>query len=288
MPNLYAICRPTGGLEVRLVQLNQQVRADVEHLLQAQEFAFNDGIQAEIDFTGSWKPDKDELLVIRALPEAQALLQAATQNAVALQPLDANHFLNENIVGLFTSVGAGQNLRLLVQNFSAQQVLQTKYSVMFDGNVFRRITEPAFTLGSNLTAIVNAAGEVKFKSYSALRRVLDITPVFQQATDAELATFCAHVSLSVANAQSFIGNADEGIRKQVHAIVSSGVLAQHTVADIQNRAAGIGFALTLNAGRIDIPADRKSAKELFSFLLNKVYLGPINQQLFITNSNRPL
>ncbi|WP_439470359.1 hypothetical protein [Brevundimonas sp.] len=288
MPNLYAICRPVGGLEVRLVQLNQQVQTEVVNVIQFQEVLFNDGIQNEIDFTGDWKPDKDELLVIRALPEVQTLLGAVAQNAVALQPVDVNNFLNQNIVGLFTTAGVGQNLRLLVQNFSAQQILQTKLALMFDGNVFRKITEPAFTVGNHLTAVINAAGEIRFKSYSALRRVLDVAPVFQQATDAELNAFCAHASLAVANAQGFVGNADEGIRKQVHAITRSEVLAQHTVPDIEAKAADIGFALGVTGGRIEVPPDRKNAKELFSFLLNKVYRGPINQQLFITNSNRPL
>jgi len=42
------------------------------------------------------------------------------------------------------------------------------------------------------------------------------------------------------------------------------------------------------AGRIERPQDHKSAKALMSFLLDKVYLGPIHHQLFNTNSNRPL
>lgn len=282
------MCRPLGGLVVRAVQLNNQVQADLDHIMQAQEHEFMDGIQAEIPFTGDWKPDPDELLVIAALPEAAALLQAAAQNAVALQPLDPHGFLNQRVVGLFIAVGAGANRRLLLQNFSAQQILETKIAVLFDGNVFRRITEPAFTLASHLTAVVGPGGDVKFKSYAALRRILDIAPVFQQATDVELGAFCVHPSLNVANAQAFIAGADEGIRKQVHAISSTGVLAQHPVPAISTMAAAIGFHLPLNAGRIEVPPNRRDAKALFSFLLNKVYRGPINHQLLITNSTRPL
>lgn len=270
------------------MQLNQQVQGELGNILQAQEHAFMDGIQSEIPFTGDWKPDSDELLVINALPEVQVLLQAANQNAVALPTLDPHNFLNQRVVGIFTVVGTGANRRILLQNFSAQQILQTKLAVIFDGNVFRRLTEPAFTIASHLTAVIDNGGSVKFKSYSALRRVLDINPVFQQATDVELAAFCVHPSFGFANAQAFVTGADEGIRKHVHAISNSGVLTQHTVPAIQTQAAAIGFNLSVNGGRIDVPSDRKGAKELFSFLLNKVYRGPLNQQLFITNSNRPL
>ena len=288
MADLYAVCRPPSGFEVKSVQLNNQIQADLDHIMQAQEYAFLEGIQAEIPFTGDWKPDPDELLVIQNLPEATILLQASAQNALALAPLNPHGFLNERVVGLFIGVGTGPNRRLLLQNFSAQQILETKIAVMFDGNVFRRITEPAFTIAGHLTAIINAAGEVKFKSYSAMRRILDIAPVFQQATDIELTAFCIHQSLFVANAQAFIAGADEGIRKQVHAITATGVLGQHTVPAISTMAAAIGFQLPLNAGRIEIPPNRREAKALFSFLLDKVYRGPINHQLLITNSTRPL
>jgi len=288
MADLYAVCRPNGNLEIKSVQINNQVQIDIGPLFQAQELAFFANVQAEIPFTGDWKPDEDELLVLAGLPEVQILLAAATQNAVALQPLNVQGFENERVVGLFIATGNGNTRKLLLQNFSAQQILQTRYAVMFDGNVFRRLTEPSFSIATHLTAVITAAGDIKFKSYAALRRTLDISSAFRNATDAEIVTFCAHASLAVANAQSFAASADEGIRKHIHAITATGVLNQHTVPDITARAAAIGFALTINAGLIEVPTDRRSAKELFSFLLNKVYRGPLNQQLFITNSNRPL
>jgi len=288
LAQLYAACRTNGVLVVRHVQLASQLQGQLDGVFQAQEASFLAGISEEIDFTGDWKPDDDELLVINGLPDAQTLLAVANQNAVALPPLNVQNFGNENVKGLFTALGEGQNRRLLIQNFSPQQLLSTQFTLLHDGNVFRRLTEPAFSLGTQLVASISAAGAIRFKSYPMLRRILDITPVFHEATDAELGTFCAHGNLSFVDAQAFVANADEGMRKFVHSIGKLNVLGLHAVAEIEARAIEIGFQIAVVGGRISVPQDRKGAKTLFSFLLNRVYRGPIDHQLQITNSNRPL
>lgn len=288
MAQLYAACRAEGELTVRHVQLANQLQGQLGGMFEAQEIAFLGGIDEEIAFTGDWKPDDNQLLVINNLPETATLFAAANQNAVALPVLDVHNFANENVKGLFTAVGAGQNRRLLVQNFGPQQLLSTQFTFLHDGNVFRRLVEPAFSLGMQLVATISTAGAIRFKSYAMLRRILDITPVFREATDAELAVFCAHARLRFDDAQGFVASADEGMRKLVHSIAKSNLLATHTVAQIRTSANSVGFPINVAGGRVVVPDDKKSAKELFSFLLNRVYRGPINHQLLITNSVRPL
>lgn len=288
MAQLYAACRTNGVLSVRHVQLANQLQGQLDGIFQAQEASFVAGIDDEIAFTGDWKPDDDQLLTINGLPEAQALLAATEMNAIALPVLNVQNFEQENVKGLFTAIGAGHARRLLVQNFGPQQLLSTQFTLLHDGNVFRRLTEPAFSLGTQLVAIISAGGVLKFKSYSMLRRILDVSPIFREATDAELGDFCAHACLSFDDAQSFAASADEGVRKLVHAIGKVDVFGAHAVGEIETRANEIGFQIDIVAGRISVPQDRKNAKALFSFLLNRVYRGPLDQQLLITNSVRPL
>lgn len=288
MAQLYAACRLAGSLVVRHVQMNAQLQSQLDGIFQAQAAAFFDGINTEIDFTGDWKPDADEILVTRGLPEAQAMFAEASQNAIALAPLDVNNFQNEGIKALFTIMGHGPNKHLLIQSFGPQQILSGKLSFLHDGNVFRKLTEPAFTFGTQLLATVDPAGDVRFKNFFLLRRVFDLGSFYRQATDIELGGFCGHPSLTIPDAAAFIAGADEGIRKAVHTVVKVDVLGNHPVADIAHKATAIGFPLNINGGCIEVPLDRRGAKALFSFLLNKVYRGPINDQLFITNSNRPL
>jgi hypothetical protein len=288
MAQLYAACRQNAELVVKHVQLANPLQNQLDGFFQAQEAAFMAGIQTEIDFTGDWKPDADELLVAHGLAETQILLEAVAQNAIALPVLDAADFGNEGIRALFTATGNGAQAKILIQSFSPQQFLSGKFAFLHDGNVFRRLVEPAFSLGAQLVAMVNADGDVRFKSFQMLRRVFDLSQFYQQATDVELQAFCAHASLAIGDLDAFVAGADEGIRKFVHSIAKEDVLGNHTVEDIAACAGAIHFPIAVNGGRIEVPQDRKGAKALFSFLLDKVYLGAMNQQLFITNSNRPL
>jgi hypothetical protein len=288
MAQLYAACRQNGILVVKHVQLAGPLQIAIGGFFEAHEIAFLNGINATLPFTGDWKPDDDELLCLSALAEAQMLIAGADQNAVALPVLDAANFQAENVKALFTAVGTGAQRRMLVQSFSPQQLLSTKLALLFDGTVFRRVTEPSFSLGTHLLAIIDANGDVRFKSYQMLRRVFDLGAIYRQATDGELNAFCGHASLAVADLNGFVVLADEGIRKAVHSLASTNVLGLNPVANIEAQAAAIGFPMIVVGGRIEVPPNRQGAKALLSFLLDKVYRGAIDQRLFITNSNRPL
>jgi hypothetical protein len=288
MAQLYAVCRQGATLLVKNVRVSNPVETQLTSIFRGQETSFNSGINNEIDFTGDWTPDPDELLIIRANQEAKLLNAAAAQNAVSLPDIDANNFEAEGIKALFTTTGTGQNKKILIQAFSTQQFLSRKFALLFKSGIFQEITEPAFSLENNIVAIIDIAGDIRFKSFNMLRRIFDLPQFFRQATDAELATFCAHASLDVTDKTAFVSGADEMIRKSVHSISKSNVLASHSVTDISNQAAAIGFPVAVNGGKITVPPDRKGAKALLSFLLDKVYLGSITRQLLITNSHRPL
>ncbi|KAB2750395.1 hypothetical protein [Brucella anthropi] len=288
MAQLYAICRETDTLEVKHIQISIELEKLLDGLFQQQEIQFLSGVDNEVIFNGDWKPDDDEVLIIKSLPEAEIILQATEQNAISLPVLDVANFDTQGVRGLIWCTGTGPSKRLLLQNFGPQQLLSSRFSLLFRDDVLRRLDEPAFSLDTKIVATINTSADVRFKSYPMLRRILDITPVFREATDQELHIFCDSDHIDVTNKTHFVSNADEIIRKYVIAISKSNVLSVHTVDHILNKANSIGFQLQVNSGKIKIPQDRKEAKILFSFLLNKVYLGPLDEQLLIANSVRSL
>jgi hypothetical protein len=285
---LYAICRIGNIPLVKRVLLNNGIKQQVTNIFLAQESSFLSGINAEISFDGSWKPDPDEILVAANVPDVQIFQTAIAHNPVSLPAIDANNFESENIRALAVVVGTRNNRRALLQSFGPQLVLSRKISFVLQGGVFNRLTEPGFSLDDGLVGMVTHAGALKFKSYFLIRRVFDLAHTYREATHVELVSFCDHDSISIADPTFFIDDADEGIRKLVHAVIETGVLDDNTVGVIRRRASSIGFAIQVRSGQIVFPNDRKSKKALLSFLLNKVYQGPLSQQLLITNSNRPL
>lgn len=115
--------------------------------------AFLDGVEEEIEFGTDWKPDADEILVMNAPQEASVIESTLDQNPISLPPLNASNFQGEGIKALFTALQNGHR-RVLIQLFNSQQILQRRFSLMLDGDTFKELTDPAFTLDNYLVAIL--------------------------------------------------------------------------------------------------------------------------------------
>lgn len=285
MVNLFALCRAATGLQVKRVALAQPVQAKVGHIFQAQANSFLNGIAEEVDFSGDWKPDDDELLVIDAPAEAAVITATITANPISLPEIDAQNFMAEGIRGLFVIESVGQDHRVLIQAFSAQQLLSRRFTLFQSGNSFKELTEPGFTLDNSIVAIMEG-GKLKFKSFQRARGVFDLQQFYKAATDQEVDAFCQHASLEVADVAAFKVAADQGVRKLVHAITKAGVLNTHQVDVIATKAASLGINITVQNGKLMVPADRKSIKTLFRFLDDGIYQAALSSSRYVTNSKR--
>jgi hypothetical protein len=282
--NLLALCRPSdAALVIKRVQITQPVQETIGGLFQQQATEFLDGVEEEVPFGGDWKPDTDEILTVDA-PNEIASMYAALSDPISLETIPAAMFGSESIKGLFT--GSADNSRIYIQAFTTQQILaRTRLALILDGDVFRQVTEPSFTLDNKLVAIAEG-GQLKFKRFNLIKRIFALDEVYQVASDQEIDTFCAHASLSVVDIQAFKQAADQVIRKLVHAVGTSNILDQCAVTDIQNKAGESGVSLSVQDGKIIVPTERARLKELLRFLDDSIYQGPVSSRRLITNSKR--
>lgn len=288
MTSLFALCRPSNGpVTVKRVQISQPVQNTISGLFQQQATDFLDGIDEEVPFGGDYKPDADEILVLDA-PNETALMQAAVANPIGLETIGAANFVNEYIKGLFISVGDGEGgPRLLIQAFTAQQFLgRDRLALIFDGNVFRQVTEPSFALDHKLVALAEN-GRLKFKSFHFLKRIFPLEDVYREATDQQIGAFCGHASLLVEDLDAVKTSSNQIIRRLIHAVQTANVLDQSSVSDIQAKAEALGLDLTVDNGRLVLPADRQRLKEFLKFLDDSIYEGPLSAQRLVASSKRP-
>jgi hypothetical protein len=287
MTNLFALCRTEGTTQVKRVKITQPVQAKIEGIFQAQAAAFLDGVEEEIDFGGDWKPDADEILVVNAPEEATLIENALDGDYLSIPTIDAANFNNEGIRSLFLATGTPPNRRILLQPFNAQQILARKFSLLLDGDTFKELTEPAFTLDNYLVAIIEN-GKLKFKSFFSAKKIFSLKEFYQEATNQEIQTFCAHESLQVSDLEAFKAIADEGIRKLVHAVWKTKILDKYGVDDIVSKANSFGLNIKTENEKILMPTTRKDIKKLLKFLDDGIYQAPLSSQKYITNSKRPL
>lgn len=284
--NLFAACKHNGTLVVRRIRLDASVQTAIGSLFREQEVQFRDGITTEVDFNGNWNPDADELLTIDIPQEAEIFEETINANATSIQDINTANFCDENIKALFTgSIDDTAKTTVLVQKFTSQQYLQRKWSLLQDGNAFRKLTEPSFSVDTALTCIIED-GKIKFKSQFKLRSIIDMQDIYREATDQEVRDFAGHESLEVANVDSFLEQADQTTRKLISAITRSGRLNNYRVEEIRAAAARVGVNIAVTGDKISIPTTKADVKNLLRFLDDSLYEAALTGQRYITNSKR--
>jgi hypothetical protein len=283
--NLFAACRIDGELIAKRVRLDNTVQQAVEAVFNNQEAEFRRGVTSEVDFDGSWKPDEDEVLSIDVPQEGALFADTIDANPLSIREIDTAHFDTEGIKALFTGVRVNRATKVLVQGFSPQQILSRRFSLLQDGNAFRRLSNPAFTLDNTLTCIVED-GKIKFKSFHKLRAIINLLDVYKAATDQEVHDFAGHASFEVADVPAFMDAADQTTRKLIHAIARSGTLDAYSVADIRTAARAVGIPVRVANGRLVMPSSRSEIKTLLRFLDDGLYEAPLTHRRYITNSKR--
>jgi len=284
--NLFAACRANGTLLAKRVRLDQTVQQQIEDIFKKQEEEFRRGITSEVAFDGSWKPDDHELLTIDVPKEADIFADTLIHNPISLPVINTTNFEQEGIKAVFTGVAANGAVKVLVQGFSPKQILSRRFSLWLHGDTFRRLSEPAFSLDTGLTCIIED-GKIKFRSFHKVRAIIDLQELYREATDQELQDFAKHPFFEVADATAFTAAADQTIRKLVHAIRSQGVLDKYTVDQIKAACDTVGVALDVNNnGKLVMPADRTEIKKLLHFLSDNLYKAQLSGDCYITNSKR--
>lgn len=283
--NLFAACRHNGNLVVRRVRLDSNVQASIEALFGEQESALRSGITEEVDFNGNWDPDQNELLTIDIPQEAEIFEETINANATSIQDIDTSNFCDEGIKALFTGIIENGKTKILVQRFTSKQMLERKFTLLQHNNAFRKLTEPAFTLDTALTCIIED-GKIKFKSQHKLRSIINMQDIYKEATDQEVKDFSSHQNLSVANVDEFLKQADQTTRKLVSAITRSNTLNTYGVNDIQSAANRVGVQVTVENGKIVMPDTKADIKNLLRFLDDSLYEAALTGQKYITNSKR--
>jgi hypothetical protein len=283
--NLFAACRVNGELIAKRVRLDNTVQQGVEAIFGAQEAEFRDGVTTEVDFDGSWVPDEDEFLTIDIPQEGALFADTMNANPVTIRPIDTAHFEEEGIKALFTGTAVNGATTVLVQGFSPLQILSRRFSLLQDGNSFRRLSDPAFALDNKLACIVED-GKIKFKSFHKLRAIINLLEVYRAATDQEVQEFAGHASFEVSDTAGFLAEADQTTRKLIHAITRSGTLDDYSVADIRTAANAVGVAVTVANGKLVMPSARPEIKQLLRFLNDDLYEATLTHRRYITNSKR--
>ena len=283
--NLLALCKGTTGLVVKRVKVTLDVQNQLEGIFTQQEQSFRNGATEEVEFNGGWIPEPNELLFVTGTNESRLVFSAAKTNIVSMASVDARKFDQENIRALIIFMNSHGKERLLLQEFSPRQSLERKFSLVLEGDTFGRLTKPAFSVGSTLTGVLED-DKIKFRLFSRIKMLFDLTDIYEEATDSEVEDFCKLKRINVADQEAFKGVADQKMRRLMHAILQRDTLEKFSANQIKSAAETQGFAVSVKNHKIVMPVEKANAKALLHFLDDGLYKAALTGDIFITNSKR--
>ena len=283
--NLLAICRVAEELTIKRVKVTAEVQRQLEGIFIQQEQNFRSGTTEEIEFDGGWTPEPNELLFIAGTDESNSIYEAAKKDVVSMPSIDAKKFDQAGIRALAVFVSSHGKDRLLLQEFLPRQSLERKFSLVLEGDTFGRLSKPAFSIGSALADILED-DRIKFRLFSRIKIVFDLTDTYREATDAEVDKFCELQRISVADHDVFKARADQKMRKLVHAIIKRQTLNNYTANQIKTAAETQGFSVDVRNHKVIMPTEKANAKALLHFLDDGLYKAALTGDIFITNSKR--
>lgn len=286
-PTFFALCRPGDDTVIKRLALAKDVQAKMADLFSDQREDFEKTFDIVTPWNGEWTPDEDEALSIELTEDAKAMVQKASASALATELVNPKKFEEEKIKAIFTTERDGRGTTVLVQRFSAQQLLLRKFSLLLAGTVFTELTDPAFSLDTSLACVIKDE-KIIFKSFQKIRSIFDLTQFYREATDQEIEAFVSHKSLHDVDLAALQTAADQTVRKLVTRVHSNGVLDQHSVDKIRKAAGTVGIAIVVKGGQIVLPTERRELKDVLRVLDDDIYEAPLSSARYISNSKKPV
>ena len=271
--NFFAILADGSVRKILLTQALTPVIRDV--FINFGNYILNDDTEG-IEFTGNYKIDDEEILYITMdLPNS---FNEVTTNSIGISNLNLD---NDSIKALFWL----ENDTYYFQNFDSRKLLNNKNVIFYSNNTYSRLENDAFIVDNIVNAIYKN-GNFYFRSYANANKVFPLIEYFEEATNDEIIAFSASDKISI-NQQWLIDNSNTLIRKHITLLQKSDILKTANTKKIKTSANKFKLKIELDAlGKIIFPTDKKSCKDILTFLNEQYYIGLITGNKYRTNSKR--
>jgi len=287
--NLFALTDDAARRILR-IPLAQGIQTEIEQLFKKQEAVFQEAAQEEHEFDGKYKPDDNECLFIKDYDDLDNIHDAVA-NPLAVPEINADPTEFAAVKALLTGYTSQHGSRVaLIQSFDKRKVISAAgYSLFHSANVYRKVDGIGLTLDNKLATIL-IDDTLKFFSFHVLRKIVDVSQYFVEATNSDLDDFAACGAIHVEDTTAFVALADSWIRRKVTLISQSKILDNIDTNKIKSTAAL--FKIDINTKTVDgrevivLPATKAELKKLLRFLDEDYFQSSLQNLAHMTNSKR--
>lgn len=289
------------GQQIARVEMPQATQRQVGRLFAEAEERLTAGREL-VEFSGSYKPDADELLYISGFVLDPAVLEAI-QNPLSVPAFAPDPKQPPVIKALFMGEMRGSGVSghkntdkgfpgksypvVVFQRFRKEQYITRQgISLFHQQDSFVATEKFGFTIQENADCLY-IGGELRFHSFYYARQIFDLSGYYREATDQDIEAFIQHEKVNIRQTEVFktLSN-DAWVRRKIALIRDSGFLDKHPAAKIRTKAKSFGLQVSITSNRLDFPDDKKELKLLLKFLDEEIYRGVFSEAVLETNSKR--
>lgn len=285
---LAAIVRQHGEVQLLRVPLLQALQTALADSWSDQYDEFADDVE-HIDFDAGYNPEEHERFVLEDYEPPEWL---ADEDSTTVPDLDSIAELEEDeltsIKGLaaFARDDEGDEV-VLFQNFTRSHVIKPGRFIFLQHDTFQTAENPGLTLDDKLSAVYwPTVDKLLFYKFRAVNTFLPLTTFYEEATEAQIREILEHDLLDAEDIDALAKGANQWFRKRFALLRDSGVLDDHSAAEIKTKSKGYEVGVVVKKNKVVFPADRREAKKLLQFLVEELYRGAITDTLYETNSKR--
>ncbi|SDH83183.1 hypothetical protein [Desulfosporosinus hippei] len=287
--SLFAILAQDGTEQITRIELTKDTQSDICELFSD---SYNALVQnkSQIAFTGTYKPDKEEILSISNF-EMQENIINAIKNPIGVTAFQPNLKKLPDIKTLFVgeksiSNQKGKKFTIAFQRFRRDQYISRKgINLYHDKDTFDRDKRYGITI-NDIVDCVYDDNFLIFDSYYFARQIFDLSEYYRVATNTDVETFINNPKIKIEDSSTFKLHADSWVRRKIALIDDSGIFNKFTVKQINDKAKSIGMTLSVKKGKLNLPSDKKELKNVLKFLDDEIYKGIFSDELLQTNSKR--
>lgn len=270
--NFFAILKDDT---VRKIDLLQTITSDIKNVfVNIGNSMLNDNVE-EILFDGNFNVQDEEILYVEMeLPEDIV--------EVASNPIGFNT-LNLTTDDIKTIFWIESNVYYF-QNFDKRKLLQNKNVIFWDNTTYNKLENNALIVDNVVNGIYKE-GKFYFKSYANANKIFSLLPYFEEASNETIDEFSSTSIIDV-DVDWLKENSTTQIRKQITLIQKSNVLSNANPKKIKTEAKKFSLKIDVVNGKLVLPNEKKSCKDVLSFLNEQYYIGLITGKKFRTNSKR--
>ena len=289
--NFFAIVRIDENIAINRINTNQEVQEKLLGVFLRAYGSFLDDDTEEVEFSGTYRPEEEELLYIDPYEPPDEFVEAIS-NPAGVAPLVMESNQIPPIKAIFTGWEDKEGVHILYQLFKKNQFLtRSGISLILSNDTFRHLSDPGIVISYEITAYQRGS-RLLFNSFTQLRQIFDMSQHYREATDSDITNFVANDNVHVEDEESFRENSDTWVRRKL-ALISDREILQN-VAPTQIREAATEYNLDIQIREVNgkdcisMPAVKKELKNLLRFLDEDYFSGPISAEKYLSNSKRNL